>query len=320
MRRDQLAAIAFVAVLALSLPAMVGLGAASTGSNSSLTTIDDDHPVATDDAVAEFDDEGVTSGHVGAVDLEITVAEQSADVGVDSALETDFNAVYLRTDYDETIERSVRFYVPGDLWYPHQKDGVDAIAGDAEADFDVVGDGEYTAVTVHFDGETDSVFRISKEAATIFQLRAGSTTFVENVTGYEVPTVVGSTDWEYPDAFAEDESTIAIEHDDDLVLEYDSDDTPSRERWVNVPDCGSAAGSDAAVCAFERDGVANTTYVTVRTADAPDIRYTDDRSVIDTIRATIYNDLRAGLDGFLETVEGYAPGVLAPIAFRRDSW
>lgn len=318
--KQALTALALVALLTLSLPAMVGLGAASstnTSSNSSLTTIDDDHPVATEDGVDEFQADGFTSGHTGDIDLEITVAESSADVGVDSMFETDFNGVFLRTEYNETIDRSVRFYVPKEMWHPHRMEGEDAITGDAEADFDIADDGNYTAVTVHFDGETDSVFRISKEAATIFELRSQSTSFVENVTGYEMPTVIGSTDWQYPDdTFDGNNSTAAFEHSGELTVEYDSDDTPGRERWVNVPSCDSSAGSDAAVCSFERDGVENTTYVTARTADAPDIRYTDDRSWLDGVRSTVYNDLRAAYDDFRGTLEAYTPGLMIPIATR----
>lgn len=312
-RNISLATVAFAVLLALSLPAGVGLGGASSTTTDNLTTVDADHPVASDDAVAEFQETGQTSGHVGAYDLNLTVAENSEDVGVDSALETDFNAVYLRADYDETIERSIRVYIPSDMWYPHRVDGEEPIQGNTVADFDTVGEGNYTAVTLHFDGEDDAVYRISKEAATIFEMRAKSSTMIENVTGYEPPKVLSSTDWEYPDdAFAENESTVAFEHDGDLVVEYDSDDTPGRERWVNVPACDSSSGSDAPVCEFERDGVENTTYVTARDADAPPIRYTDKRSVIDTVRSTVINDLQAALDDFRETAESYLPSMIVP--------
>lgn len=312
--------VAVLLVASLVGPAAIGAGAATTSDN--MTTVDTDHPVASDAAVETFQEDGLTSGHAGAVDLEITVAEHSEDVGVESAFETDFNAVYLRVEYNETIDRSVRFYIPKEVWYPHQKDATTPIDGTTEADFGIAEDGEYTAVTVHFEGETDAVYRVSKEAATIFKLRSESSSFVENVTGYEMPTLMSSTDWQYPDnAFSTNESTVAFEHNDSLVVEYDSDDVAGRERWVNVPSCDSSSGSDAPVCAFEREGVDNTTYVTARTGEPPAIRYTDDRSLLDSFRSTVVNDLEAALDGMHETASSYMPGMIQPASnFEVTPW
>lgn len=313
IRRTTYATVALIALLVLSLPASIGAAATTTTQDGHVTTIDTDHPAATDQAIAEFQDEGVTGGEVGTLALNLTVAEHAEDVGVDSALETDFNAVYLRADYDETIDRSVRVYIPKEMWYPHRMEGESPIQGGTEADFDVAQDGEYTAVTFHFEGEDDAVYRISKEAATIFEMRAKSSSVVENVTGFKPPKVIGSTDWQYPDdAFATNESTVAFEHDESLVVEYDSDETPGRERWVNVPGCDSTAGSDAPVCKFQRDGVENTTYVTARTGDPPAIRYTDKRSMLDSFRSTVINDLEAAVEDFRETVGEYMPGMAVP--------
>lgn len=320
-RTNTLATVALTLLLALSLPAGIGLGAANS-QDGSVTTIDADHPVASNDSVTEFSEDGVTSGDVGTLALNLTVAEKSEDVGVDSAFETDFNAVYLRADYDETIERSVRVYIPNEMWYPHRLEGEDPIKGSTEADFDTAQDGEYTAVTLHFKGKDDSVYRISKEAATIYEMRAKSSGLVENVTGYELPTVMASTDWEYPDdAFANNESTVAFEHGEDpLVLEYDSDETPGRERWADIPSCDSTLGSDAPVCTFERDGVANTTYVTDRSGDPPAIRYTDKRSMLDSFRSTVLNDLQNALEGVQESIGEYMPGTVVPVLEVNTIW
>lgn len=308
-------------IMALSLVTMIPLGGA-TSTNSSVTTIDESHGLTDDSAIEAFEESGTASTDLTQLGMSLTVAEHSSDVGVDSYLETDFNAVYLRAEYDETIERSVRVYIPNEYWHPYPSQAEQAIQGDAEADFEPVQDGEYTAVTIHFDGEDDAVFRLSKEAATVFQLRDSGATTVENVTGYELPTVVASTEWQYAqDAFAGNDSTVAFEHvNESLVLEYDSDETPSRERWVNVPSCDSTAGSEAPVCEYQRQGVENTTYVLARTNDPPALRFTDDRSWIDGFRATVINDLRSALDDLQDRLEEIRPGMAPSISAEVTPW
>ncbi|UTF52757.1 hypothetical protein [Natronosalvus rutilus] len=305
-------------LLTLSLFAGIGLPAAASTSDGNVTTIDTDHPLATGDAIETFEAEGYVEGHVGQLDMTLSVAEESADAGVDSRLETDFNAVYLRAQYNETIDRSVRVYIPNELWYSYPSQAEQSITNDIGADFEPTREGEYTAVTLHFEdvdeNGTDAVFRVSKEASTVFSLRDTSSGFVENVTGYELPTIAASTEWQYAqDAFAGNESTVAIDHDGEIVLEYDGDDTPGRERWQTVPDCSSSAGVDAVVCQYERQGVENTTYVMSRTSKPPALRYTDDRSWLDGFRSTVMNDLEAALEKAMDQVAELRPGFIVEV-------
>lgn len=309
MKRKQTLAIALSALLTLSLVAMAGLAVGSVAvSDTNETYVDDDHYIATDDGIEEWQEEAVVSDHVGDVDLELTVAESSDDVGVDRITQTDFNGVYLRADYAEDIERSVRVYVPAEMWHPHTKQGETSIDGEIEADFQPTGDHKFTAVTLHFDGQSDDVFRISKETATIFKIRDGGTSFVEETFGVETPKIISSTDWEYPeDAFDGNESTIAIEHQGDIAIEYDSLERPSQERWLNVPRCDSSSASDAPVCKFDRQGVENTTYVATQVSDVPDIRYTEERSLLDSVRSTVTNDLRQAWDEIKDAIDSLVP-------------
>jgi len=116
-RKISLATLVLVAMLTLSLPAAVGLGSAQ-----SLTTIDEDNPLADPSAGETYDNESTAGGDVPGYDMRITAAESHEDAGLEGIEYTsasDTMRHYLRVQYNESIERTIRFYVHESVWHPH---------------------------------------------------------------------------------------------------------------------------------------------------------------------------------------------------------
>jgi hypothetical protein len=261
-------------LLAVALVAAATVpGALAAGQDT--VTLDGSHGLATDEATAAFHESGNASAYVSEYQLNLTVASDHESVGLDGVY-TDVDAAYLRVDYDEQITRTFRFYIPGEYWYPHVKEGHSAANADVELDMTPVRNGTMTSVMVTVTGETDAVWRVSRAAGTIYRVRDESRSLVENVTGMDLPSLSSSTPWQRLDSdqLTGSNATVPIETNGSAVtLQYDQDSNPSTSSWVNVPECDAVLGGGDPVC-YSTRGSSDYIWVFSRTeGDAPPLRF-----------------------------------------------
>ncbi|PCR88693.1 hypothetical protein [Natrinema ejinorense] len=287
---DTRATLVFVAVLVCSLPAGVGFGAATTSGDT--VTLDDDTALTANSTIENFETEGIATANPTYPNMTITVADSATDVGVDGLRYTDFDTTYLRVDYDESIERTIRFYVPKAYWHPHP-DEPDAIDGETTATFEPTEGSNYTAVEMHLSGETDAVFEIKQQASVVFSVREYGSEWLEDEIGVDMPSTNGASEqWEYvPTAeLTGDNPTFGIDTDgEDVTLQYDAAKTadPASKEWRTVPECADSSGADAPVCTFTKDNSTETVHILAQTDDPPDVRFKYGSGWLANIRSSI---------------------------------
>ncbi|MFW5956759.1 MAG: hypothetical protein ACOCQY_05085 [Halorhabdus sp.] len=236
-----------------------------------MAAIDADHGLTERETIETYQSEDVASTTVEAPAMNITVAEDHDDVGLEG-FRLDYDKRYLRVQYNESISRTVRFYVPSEYWYPITSE-IEAVDEDVTAEMQPTEDGRHTAVTMTFDEQTDAVFEVPKEANLVFWGRSKSREVVNNTTGYEPPHLGEDEEWQYiPEGQLENESTYPVETDEDgdITLQYDTNSTAGVEEWRMVPEC---SGNDDPVCYYEKAGVDGEVFVLAKTADPPTVRF-----------------------------------------------
>jgi hypothetical protein len=289
-------------VVALVVVLVVSAVAPAVAADTERATLDAETGLTDADTIDRYESEEMVSTTTAAPAMRLTIAEDHDDVGLNGVY-LDIDKAYLRVQYNESIERTVRFYVPSEYWYPIVAEQ-DAVNADVTAEMAPTDDGRYTAATVQFDGETDAVFPVPKEASRVVWGRDQSRDIVENSTGYEPPSLGSSGTWQYvPEDQLDGASSYPLNESGGLTVQYDADRS-SAEEWISVPECGE---SDAPVCTYRKQGVDDRVYVLSRTDDAPDVRFkeTDDvraegRSIVrelGRIPGEFLEDIRGGLFG-----------------------
>lgn len=297
-----LADLAIYAIILAAVVAAAVTGGVTLASGADVYAIDTNHPLATHEAVETYQDEGYVHGDVPGLNMSISVSQTHDQVGLTGWGHTDINRHYLRVQYNESIERTVRFYIPAGMWHPYVSEGVDAENTDVTADLFPTDDGDYTAVTIHLTGETDAVIPISVEAATVFRVRDATKSVVENLTGLDLPSW-GGEQWQYlPEtAFTSQNTTTALKtNDSGLRIQYDALLNSTEERWISVPQCSEAV-SDDPVCRFTRTDSGDV-YLMRRSNESVTIRYRHGSGVIPDVSAVV-NELVEGVDRFLDDIQ-----------------
>jgi len=255
-------------LLAMALVlSVVAVPAAADG----MAAIDEDHGLTDRERIEQFQSEGVASTTLTSPQMRITVSERHDDVGL-RGFRLDYDKRYLRVQYNETVDRTIRFYIPSEYWYPIT-DEIDAVDADVTAQMEPTADGRYTAVTMTLEDPVDLVFEIPKQASFVFWGRSKSREVVNNTTGYQPPRIGDDREWKYiPEGELENESTYPVEtaKDGDVTLQYDTDPTAGVESWRTVPEC---SGNDVPVCYYEKAGVDGQVFVLSKTADPPQVRF-----------------------------------------------
>lgn len=261
-------------------------------------SLGDDHGLATDDAADQYESEGAVQTNVTRIDMQVGIYSTADAAGVDrSRLELDVASHFLCADYNEDLSRTVRMEIPAGYWHPHPQQDLQALDADATMDMSPSDNLNSSVVTMQFDGKTSACWEISREAAVYFQIRDESRSLIEEETGWEIPSVLGSgSEFQYMDSSTlRAEDTIPIEgNPDDLTIQYDELANQSEnERWISVSAC-DGRGSDDAVCRLDNaaDGHA---ILVVQSGDPPAVRYTSDASVMDRAEAVV-DDLRGAPD------------------------
>lgn len=291
MHRRTLLAVAF-AVLAVSA------GATAAAATGTVTTIDADHGLTDRSSIDAYEKTGVASASLVAPDMRLTVAESHDDVGL-SGFRFDSTKRYLRFQYNESFERTVRVYIPSEYWHPVIALKTESESGDATADFRPTASGRYTAVTVTFNGQTDAVFSISTAASGWFWAKDSGRDIIANSTGYEPPRIGSAGEWSYiPTGQLADDSSYPVNASS--TIQYDTTPNAEQRTWLSVPEC---SGESVPVCTFEKRGVEDQVFVLAKTDNPPQVRWkqgTDPRagasSAINDL-AAIPERIQAMLDG-----------------------
>lgn len=277
------------------ITSLVAFGA----SGSALTFADDDDDHVTDlgtdhglteaDAIAEYDDRGSTQADITRLDMTVTVADSKSEVGIEDKLfPMDVTNDYVRLEYNEQAERTVRILIPDDYWEPYERSEVDSITSDHVAEYDPVRGGDYTALTIHFDGEADVV--LPAEWVSSFSYRAVDRidNRLNNSLGFTVRD--DNSQWVYVDsaAMTEGPGYDMGESPGDVTVQYDATPDSPEETWINAPEGETLSDN---IYYYERDSANGSAYIVSKTDDPPNVRYNVDSSLTDRVRGDI-NELR----------------------------
>ncbi|MCL9818327.1 hypothetical protein [Natronocalculus amylovorans] len=281
-----------LALLILTL--CIGLGVAiGSGAASSITAVDDDHGLTEPETIDQFDEIGVAQASVDQPMVSLTIADRAEDVELDRGLlDSDATSTYLRVQYNESIDRELRVFIPAEYWHPVSAE-IDAENAEVTAEMRPTEDGRYTAVTVEFEEQTDAVFDVPKEASFVFWTRDRSRDIINETFGYEPPQLSTGGEWQYIDSGElATEQTIPIDTSQGATIQYNDrveSANESDDNWLSVPRCSRAG---AAVCTYTVDGDADTTYLLTQTSDPPQVRY---KAGDDPVEAgsSILRDLRS---------------------------
>ena len=295
-------------VLVLGLVA--GLPVASA---EEVTTVDDDTQLDDPEVISEYEETGLAEADVPGLDMSIAVSEDQREVGIDAytagALHT-----YVRVDYREEIDRTVRFYVPAEYIEPRRKDNLQAKNTETTAMVEPVAGGEYMAITVQFRGETDAVFAFNDAFGSYLRTTETAYDTVENVTGFSPPRL-GAREheqWQYPPdaALAGDNATYHIPTDpegnasaSDMTIQYDNQPGAEESAWMTMPDCEQTVEP---VCVTERDG--EPVLFSTSSESVPPIRYKYSRDRKAETKGAV-EELKDSWSGLLDRAGGLWGGI-----------
>lgn len=289
------------------IAAAIGAGAsvASAQAGDAPLTIDADNPLTSDDAIAEFRETGSVTRELSQVNATITVAEQSSDANLGGPFIDSANT-YVRINYNEELERTLRIYLPAELVTPRPKYGHPAVNADAVADFEP-SEG-YQSVELTIDGETDATWVMSKTSGAVFDSRRWVRETVANVTGFDVPSLAGGADWEFikSEQYGPESPAVIETAPGNLTMQYRTVDN-GEQTWLPLPECTDPADQPACYYASTDDTNATSTVIMTTNSDPPRIRYKE--GVDSSASATgIIDDLAAVPDRIDELLDGVFGG------------
>lgn len=278
-------------VVVAGLLAPLGM-AHATAAAPETTTIDANHGLASDTAIAEYRETGHAAASLTVPDMRLAVGD---DVDGDRLDGSGGNPayVYFQIQYNETIERTMRIHVPAAYWFPSPQD-IDAAEAGVTAEFRPTADNEYTTVTVTLSEPGTYTFAVPAAASAVFQAREEGTSWIENTTNITIPSILPDGSWQTvePDTVSVQNYTYPPIRSNDSVpqVQYRTADG----NWLTVPECDATLGDDEPVC---RNRVRNYTVVRVRAGvtDPPAIRYRRESGLLP--------DVSSITDGVSETVD-----------------
>lgn len=279
------------AVMSMVLLAVAGIatGAAPAAASSTPYTIDDGHDLDDEAALDEYDRTGQVTGQTDTLDVSLTVAESRHDIGMrPSGLSDAYNDAYLRIEYDETADRTLRIYIPREYWVPYTREQVDSMTGDHHASFEPIRGGDYTEVTIHFDGQGDAVLPVRKYATVGTGWSVDRVDeYLNETTGHKVRSDPG--EWQYirDEQLAEGPGVEITNGSADVLVQYDATPDQERETWVNAP---KGSPSTHGIYWYVKQSENSTAYVISDHNDPPAVRYKHQPRYRDTWTGR-FNDL-----------------------------
>lgn len=267
-RRSRVVLVGAFALLLVSCASVAGVAVAT----EPITDLDENTALTDRSTWETYQSKGVTSVSVGAPDLDITIAEEHEDAGV-NGWKLDTSRSWLRVEYNEEIERTIRFYIPSNYWGPYYDEAVEPEQGDdVSAKLVPVDGGRYQAVTITFTGPTTAVYPVSNAKGKTWAFWSKQDERLSNKTG--VSTGVSGTDqWNYAESTDWSNGTIAVDDvadPDRFVVEYDADvSNESDPVWLRAPE-GETRGEPVYYFVREPANASeNATVVIVSKADDP---------------------------------------------------
>jgi len=265
---------------------LIGVAAGVAAADETYTTI----TVLQDDSnVEEFRQTGNVTANAEGVMATVTVAESHDGVGLDG-VHADAGYVYFNIDYDGEIPRKFRVKVP-DAYFEGRPATIDAENVDEQATIQPVSDKSYTVVEIHVDGETDATFQLSKAVGWYFDGKDRVSRIVNETTGWEPPSLFGSTSWTYVDGAKWANDTYTIDSGakaSNVVVQYDDAAGPS-ESWIEVHSCDEVDAAD--VCRYTTD---NSTVRLHSTLDEkPTVRHRTGGGPVESVKAAVEEALQA---------------------------
>ncbi len=286
----------------LFLVAVAVAPASMAVAQDSIYEADTDHELATDDAIAEYENESVVTGGVHGLNMSLTVADDAENVGLNDWLVRSTGRVFLRVDYNEEIERTIRFHIPDEYVSPQLKQGLEANDEKLTADLEPTAERNYTAVTVTLDGPTEVVFPISETRGSIASGRSTVGEIVNNVTGVSLPSLTNDgAEWHYVSSedLADNETDYITSNA--TTIQYDTNTGADAEaNWIPVPDCD---GGTETVCTYTKADHPDRTYLLSTSGDPPQVRYREGSSITGQLDTAI-NDALHGVDNLVDDVTG----------------
>lgn len=272
----------FIGLLALMVAFSLPVSA------SEIVAVDDSHGLNDKDAIDAYEENGVTTAHVTAPALDLTVADTAADVGADDSPISDAGRSYLSVSYTNDKPVTVRLYLD-----PAYSNGVyvmedeELVKGHGTADIDVAEEGEYLSVTLSFSEAGTKVVPLSYTRAKHYSVVDGMGSKFGGID------VGASEEWEYIDASALQGGnatfTVQTAEPDELVVEYRRTTDDGSEDWVSVP---NDPDHSAPLFTMRKSGVDDAVYIVSESSDAPQTRY--------KLHRTFWDSFNFGLDGLSE--------------------
>jgi len=293
--------------MALFVVLTLGVVAPVSGS-AGVYPVDSDHPLADSQAISEFQASGTTSANLTQLDLGITIAEDHEQANM-PGYHSDTGKLWLCLDYRESIDRTIRIHLPSEYFTPRPAE-LESVTSDHTATLAPRddGDGEYTAVTVEFDGADRACFAISKSSGTYWSMKSDVNSWVNNTTGWEMPTFTDeAAQWRALPEGAFDNSTMyrIPTKGQEVSIQYDAAPGPETQ-WLRVPHCSDVAEQD--VCRYTESADSterkNDSVVLMSTKDSPPpVRFKYGSSTSDGLMAGL-RDVQGAFDSFFDDLGG----------------
>lgn len=295
--------------IALLLALTLGVAAPIAGATG-VYPVDKQHPLTGQQAIKEFQATGATSANLTVLDLGLTIAEDHEQARMDGWY-SDSGKVWFCMDYRESIDRTIRVYIP-DAYFTPRPGKLQSVTSNHTATL-ATRDGEaYTAVTVSFDGANRACFPISKAAGSYWSLKGGFNEWVNNTTGWSPPSFRDDAgQWRSLPETAFDNSTqFRIPTQGRAVsVQYDAAPGPETS-WLRVPECSNIA--EQPICRYteqpNQTNRENSTVVLMSTQDTPPpVRWKYGNDTSAGIFAGL-RDIGGALDNFFDDLGGWLGG------------
>jgi len=244
-----------IAVLAILVGGLLALTLVADAAAADPYTIDDDTSLDESATVQAYEDNGTVRADAPTLNLTITVSKDRRKAGVDAV--TPGLHTYIRFQYNESVDRTVRVYIPDAYMEPRVKTDVQSLTGGPTAEYEPVEREDATAVVVDLDGQTDATYEVNRAFGAYLSATDRAYGVFESVTGFRPPRV-GARErpqWQYPPpgALSGGNATYQIqgaETADNMTIQYDATPESSESSWIRVPKCSVSVDP---VCVADRE-------------------------------------------------------------------
>lgn len=294
MNRSPVLLLVGVLIVALVVPALP-----LVAGDVQRVNMDADNPLATDDAVTEYEDTGAVSRNLTRYDMQFAYyddADQLSWFNPSRAAEASHE--WLVVCYNEEIPREIRFYVPETYFTPVTDEGIQSRTGTATASFTPTAERNHTAIVVKFSGPGCHAFGVNTADSFVFGHVESAKSRVEDFAGvdWDIPGLSGGEQWSHINSDRLDNQTaVGINASSDEVTVQYRTTVKGEERWIAVPDTEK---DGQPVYLLVKDGEPGKTYVVSTVSDAPQVLYMDGGAGVGTRVRGAINDIFAGGQAF----------------------